>query len=315
MESNRRYSDEEEMLFSQLEVATNDPVTEKCLQAVRQAEEAINLSPEDKRNYAQIIAELDRNWPHINTPMLVTGEVWLFDPLEEDPVRSFSEDIPVYSYGFKAVQNFMMTDEEPSKDSYIKICHAFIKSDQTTGAKQYGFAELDKVAIEYSFVSDEATENRLRHFHPDVINDLDFRALNCNDEIEAIEMLSDFEVDLTEDQKGNLDDLPQCVIRYLQKILEFDKELPYKMSVHDQIFIKYSQGETIPETLAEPKHGLAKVNGLTLLPKPKGYGWDENIYVLGLDLTMMGANKHKASRDFVVPLHNLSDVESIRIKG
>lgn len=309
--SYNHYSPEESQLFSELEMVTSDPVTERHLEEAKEAEAII-----DKHNYPQILTELNRSWPHVRTPVTVTGQLWSTDSLGEMPEVDFHEDQTMLSWGFSVLPHSLFTGEELDGDTQVRLCHTFIAQDDETGQTTYRFAELDKVAIEYSVVSDEAIENRLRHFHGDIMDDIDYRILNCNDEIEALEQLADFELDMVGGEKGNIDDLPEYIVRYINRTLEFDAELPYKLSMHDSVFLSAGDFAAVPMSLDQPKTELAMIKGVALMPKIDQDGdWDFTNRTLAADISVMSSDKHKPATSYLVSLSNLSQVESIRLQG
>lgn len=300
-------------LLNQLEGITTDPLIERLFAKAREIEEMVNYTGDTTEEERQaLVAELDAMWPYDQMSLNVSGRLTFLDTEEDEASTKYYDETPMISNGFVlASKSELQNGNGDGKDEY-RVALYFLKYDDasaTTG--KFGTGLLDDITIDYPVQSIEMIENRLRYFSGDLMQDIDHIILNCNTEEEAVVALRDFSLNIDTSSPEDLL-LLRDVQNYMNSLLEFDRELPYRIQMGGDCYVQ-DEGIVKPAVADVDSTGLVGVNGIQFMP--------ENFLCLDgvkrkvlpcIDTKFFSVDKESLPANILVPARSVNSIVSLR---
>jgi hypothetical protein len=245
--------------FAKLERSHSDPIIEAVYENARTIEMLANGNQELTAEEAtELNNELDRMWPHLGEPVIVTGQILslrIQNDLEteenqedrstillgsDEPSKDYYENVQFISHGFNIIREPIMVDDEEVA-TRATVMHQFIMGHNSGGSPlyskketYYGLARLDEVIVKPIMRSVVSVARELEYDLPDVIDYIDSALLNCKNECEAVKCLAPLSIASSpDDDPSSL----QGLQTYVDKLIEFDRQVPYVMTVESDFFV------------------------------------------------------------------------------
>lgn len=305
-------SNESSRNLNDLDAAFTDPFVERVLEMGRTYNKIFQETPPSPEDIAYSVEDLDDEWGNIKGAHIqYTGNVEVRD-LEnnKETKQVFLDGAQVVSNGFH-----VKLEDTPIGNTYTIRPHLLVNfkdaygidSEESQGKFAGASGDIDNSLIELESASAERAKAWLTASCPELIEEIDFRALNASGgEDEALLSLSGMDFN----KYADLDDLftRNCLDVYLQSILEIDMSVPYAAKL-DGCARKWEDLSTLYTLEAEAV--LVQINNIGMQPS---YNTDESdtqwslsafISVLGVDRT------HKPQR-YVLPVESIRELQSIR---
>lgn len=167
--------------------------------------------------------------------------------------------------------------------------------------------DIDSSSIELDSASPERARAWLSASCPELIEEVDFRALNgYGDEADALLSLRDLDFNRYTD----LNDLftRNCLTVYLQSIIEVDTSAPYSAQLSG--YVRKAEGlDTLYHLTADAT--LIYINNIGMQPS---YNLDESDtgWSLSAFISVLGVTRTDEAQQYIIPVETLQDLRSIR---
>lgn len=254
-----------EASFEELDILTSDPLVDRLEQQAAEIARLLNRTTDvNQQEIADLTSGLDEQWPYIGSRLIVSGRVSVPDVESGDIVSLYVEDEELISNGFCFQPEPVEFEGEQIGVRYVPKYHVIQVGEN--GARRFGTAGFDDVVIDFPAESIELIERRLRHFHPDVMADVDTRLLNAETDAEATLALADWQIrfDVTNDDdmrfKSDLE-------HYITSILDYDTVLPYLFTVKNKFYVLNDEHQLQPVARGSQLSGVLTPEHVRLLPK------------------------------------------------
>ena len=321
------------------ETVMEDPAILRILAKAREIEQLINTvgntTPTERD---ELMDELHKLWLELGyqgTEAEATG--WMSfpeDTLEEDDDESDgpspgmtqiiqasrpSEQITNYYYsaeimacGFCLVPDHITIDDENVAEQWRVHYEILMDHPDKPGVYMSGTADPARVRLDFAFPSAEHARNRLTYYHPEIIDEIDTRVLNCESAEEAVAALKGFVI-YADDSNPHEAMLLSDARIYLNSIIEFDRELPYEICIQGKgVVIK--EEANIGVAVMEPLASLASPETIRFVtfmktPDPKT---DKKLFFPSVDLYMHGECDDIPADRLAVPSRAFRNFSSVR---
>lgn len=293
-----------------LKTVTTDPVVEHVFNTARDYEHMLNTSDDiTAEDLTYVAQELTEMWPYLGHELNVSGMVSFRSEETEEITTEYYDDTPMISNGICFNVETIMHDDEVIGTKYKAGLH-LIRFNESANEGRKGVGLLNDVAVDYPFNSSEMIINRLRYFYPDVIEQLDTIVLNCNTEEEAVMRLEEFSLDLhgSDEENGQLvGDLQQ----YLVPVLEFDKELPYSVTICGNFYAETDNG--IRTAVEEGTFStLAQIVRVRFFQHESSLEEEKPQLKSYIEAYLFSSDKSDAPAHVYIPSTSIQDVVSVR---
>lgn len=304
-------SENEAKLLQDLEALSVDPLVAQAYERAKEYEELINevggLTEDDKKGF---VGDLDKQWAFTGAPLTITGYVTFADRATGELKREFYEDLVVSSNGFCIVDDHIHMGGERLAERY-RVALCVLRTSDEGKTYDVGAVRIEEANIEYPAESPEMTERRLRYFHPEVMEELDTRILNCDNEDDAINALRGFELTVDPTDEANMQ-LANDIKSYLSRTLELDTALPYDIAVVGDVYIPLEDGRNLRAAMPEVGEFFATVTTIGLAPDLARSTNEVAVLMPCILANLHQSDRSKAPYQLLVPLTSLKDFKSVR---
>ncbi len=268
----------------------------------------VQNTEEDNR---RSIHELDMMWnPWFHEVLYIKGKV-TFKDKNDEPREAILWDKPVSSNGFisRTIEEIEI-DEETRKETAEVLYEFFVPAELLPGEHDVGYvavvARLDDVIVDTKKASAERAYPWLRTMYPEFIEEVDNRIATVASEEVAVISLADLDLNKLIPIRDKL--AKNCIERYLNQAIVFDKLAPYGLMLNGEYARSAHELRSINPIVFN--EFMAKARKIKVVPIP-GEG-DEVEWQLALDLKAIPADKNMKPRKMKVPLHSIIDIVSSR---
>lgn len=311
-------------VFERLKTSMVDPYVERTMRRAKEYEAAVNETEanEDERN--ELIAELDREWVYYQTPLVVTGDIWMITPESTEPEKVSVVDMPTISNGFMFDPDRLVFDGEPML-GLQRISHALlIPTGRPDGLPNYAAMHLGDVKhIDYPFPSPELREQRFRYHFERQADEIDEAFMSATDDGDMITLLRDFSLDV---DASNPDDVQAIADgqAYMNRILDFDTELPYFTTMMGAVVALTGEESNRTHTSVTagallryypvPVKSLVTIEQVVLQPADltKDISSGTHRYIPYVKCVADSRSKRAERQNLLIPFSSIARAESIR---
>jgi len=298
--------------LNHLDAAFTDPFVERVLEMGRTYNKIFQESAPTHEEIIDIVNELDSEWGTLKgSAMQYTGNVKVRDTEDDDETKM------VFLDGAEVVSNGFWVEPEYVNDSqvyrvkhhlHVKFIDAYgIEADEAGVNIAGATGDIDSSAVELDIASPERAKAWLTVSCPEMIEEIDLRALNVDgDEDAAILALRDLDfnkyADLSDEFTRN------CVNIYLHSIVEVDKVSPYSAKLNGKVRMLDDQSQLYN---IDAKASLIFVVGMGMQPI---FNLDENDtrWSLSAAITVLEEDRNEDSKQYIIPIETFKTLQSVR---
>lgn len=287
-----------------------DPVVNNILSRAHEMQAEVNKSIQETGQVNETMCrmyldELIKMWPYQKTLVDVTGKI--FYPSDEGrPAFEIVDSEQMLSHGFTFV---VERDQDNPNIPDVKIAYTMTRRGGKPAA-----CYLDNVVIDYPFVSEEYSENRLRLYCPDVLARAD-EILKSDDSVEIVKSLKGFSADTSSTNEiYDIDTLATDLSRYISQKINFDSDMPYFFEHQGSLVLVKDNSEPEPHNTHSTNHyaGIAKGIFMAPLLETSTAGDETESIIAYVRLDYYGTDKNLPAVQLMLPVDNISHVESVR---
>lgn len=295
-----------ENMINTLEESLVDPVIKQAFTAARALEREINTEFLSEKEIAIRTAQLDREvWANYDESAMQVSGLFRRTYLNNASQAHFGppeyRDEEMESRGFYYIPT-PITDD----DGEVVVMQYTAGLYFVDKKKHYCTAALNEVCVTPP-PSSQMSEQRLRRYHPDIVDEIDRLTDGHADEEEFVlhrlsyVTLDNFVHDKLTSQY--IDDIE----RYFNSKVQFDQELPYVFEMKGEC-TRILEGKTEVPFYLEQNSALVRPNGICIRPESDG----GRLFIFELDLTQHARKFNEPNVQFRVPVKNITHFRSIR---
>jgi hypothetical protein len=310
--------------FGKFDEALQDPFITAVLADVNELNELLVTEVTTLEDAREIIQTLDTMWGVLNdSTMKVTGNIAFLSP-EGIPQTRYYEDAEMISKGF--VVSGDPSDPEAYAGRHIKL--AFLMEipknlrgeygEVTEGTHLIGQAEIDQVELVATVHSVEHAKAWLTEFHPEIIDEIDSRLFNIENEADntdSLLALQDFVIPEIEGDVSTRNITLECVAAYLMGTIRLEQKIPYVTRISGRILLLDAEDSFVYAHISVKKR-MIYVHGITILElSDVDYSTDETSNLrteIFLESTLINDDPEGSDIQARIPLDSLNGLESFR---
>lgn len=306
-------SNESSKNLNDLDAAFTDPFIARVLEMGRTYNKIFQETPPSPEDIASSVEDLDDEWGNIKGALIqYTGNVEVRD-LEDDKKTKqvFLDGAQVVSNGFhvKFEDTLLGNTYTVRHHLLVNFKDAFgIDSEESQGKFAGASGDIDSSLIELESASAERAKAWLSASCPELIEEIDFRALNnaSGGEDEALLSLRGLDFNRYTDLNDTF--TRNCLEIYLQSILELDTAAPYAAKLDG--CARSAEDSTTLYTL---KAGavLVRIGAIGMQPS---FNMDESDtdWSLSAYISILGVDRTHEPHYYVIPVESIQELQSIR---
>lgn len=305
-------SNESSKNLNDLDAAFTDPFIAHVLEMGRTYNQIFQETSPSAEEIASAVEDLDEEWGNIKGAAIqYTGSVEVRD-LEDkrQTKRVFLDGAQVVSNGFH-----VKFEDTPIGNTYTVRHHLLVNFKDAYGIdskdSQGKFAgasgDIDSSFIELESASAERAKAWLSASCPELIEEIDFRALNASGgEDEALLSLRGLDFNRYTDLNDTF--TRNCLEIYLQSILEVDTAAPYAAKLNG--CARSAEDSTTLYTL-KADAVLVKIGAIGMQPS---FNVDESDtdWSLSAYISLLGVDRTHEPQYYVLPVESIQELQSIR---
>jgi len=298
--------------LNELDAAFTDPFLERVLVTGRTYNKIFEEVEPTFEESKAIITELDWEWANVKgSQVQYTGIVKVMSP-ENDTEYNY-----VFLDGAHVISNGFTIEREESPDGelhrvrhhiHVKIGDAYGKDfegDESIHIIATG--DIDNSIIESESASPERARAWLSISCPELIEEIDFRALNgTGNEDDAILALKGLDFNRYADLNDTF--TRNCINSYLHGIIQVDTVVPYSANLHG--YARESEGSTSLDYV-NVDNVLIRIAAVSLEPAFTT-AEDDTDWTLSAFATVLGVSRNDKYVNYVLPVDSIHNLQSQR---
>lgn len=297
-----------------LEQVLQDPAIAALQSDVRTFNEALSKVPNlTTGEINDIVDDLNERWmPLLVNGVLVSGTMHFPKPGSSDPeTGEYEVEERFYNDQMIQVDGIVSVDVVRNGAKVNVIALSVLRNREENekdleGVLRYsGIAFLEDLQIEPLIMSFERARAWLEYHYPDELVEIETRILNADNECESLLSLKGLSIDLHNDE--TMDMARQAFSVYLEKMIIFEKSVPYHASIEGKIFIPEDEGH-VAAYISEHQ-SLVYFGGLYLFSEHTD---DGRAHIPLIEVALLSKDADKPDSNVIVDVSSLQSVRSIR---
>ena len=302
---------DEHTIFENLTKGLKDPYVVRFFDDLRESQAKLNsdgageLTEENRQDF---IHNVNQEWIYTDQQLIISGNLTLLSDKNDDSPHSKVnvDDIAADSKGFQ-IYTPSVVDSESDDDSYRLAMLLVVNDEQGKGV--YALADIDNVAVEYPFPSqeklDQMLDDDLREYR-EVLDDIVFQDGSLE---EILTDLGDFSYEYPTN-RGKDRDSVNAIERYLNQTINFDKQLPYYVVLKDEVHVE--RGEKYIRRSVDHLTDVVGVNEIELFTTGTSNDDETSYMTCFVKMTHYSQINGQPDTQFFVDVRNIATIVPMR---
>lgn len=303
------------------ELLEEEPKAEQILKDIQDLNRMIRegeIDPEeDIDDIKELVQTFDEEWPYFEQEIVFTGQIKFVPVSQHAEIQVAPGTIGAVDGGAGICGGFALYNDDSEEPNYrvVHILNFDLNESQVVlpeGPKYdyLGIAEVGDVFMQHYKESEYDALDYMKHYLPDVAEEIDSRVLNCDDEVEAIEELKGFE--MHHGVVENVGQHKEMTAQYMNEVIAFEQIVPYSAAIRGVVHIVDENGAigVMQKINFNWQHVLLVPDKIVMIPKyvfgqgsePR-FSYETSVPALVAEAFEFEANKHTGGGiDVVIPI-------------